>query len=154
MWIILELTGSSLMMGTLVVVNVLPSILIGPFAGVLVDRWSRKRVMIVADVGRGLVTLTLAALWFLGVLPVWALFVATFVNSVFEVFALPARRAVVPLLVGKENLVPANAIYSFGENLASLFGLVAAGVVVASAGILAAIVVDGVTFLFSALTVV
>ncbi|BAS27804.1 MFS transporter [Limnochorda pilosa] len=154
MWIILELTGSTLMMGTLVVVNTLPSIFLGPFAGVLVDRWSRRRVMIACDVGRGLVTLSVAALWALGSLPVWMLFVVTFVNSIFEVFELPARGAVVPLMVGRENLVAANAIYGFASSLAQLFGLGAAGVVVASLGVTAAVVTDAVTFFLSALSVV
>lgn len=153
MWIILELTGSTLMMGTLVMVNVLPNVLLGPFAGVLVDRWSRKRVMIVADLGRGLVVATLALLWALGQLQVWMLFAVTFISSVFETFSAPARRAVVPLLVGKENLVAAHGVYNMGESLANLFGLAAAGVVVAWMGLLPAIALDAATFFLSSLTV-
>lgn len=152
-WIVLELTGSTLMMGTFIMVNVLPNVLLGPFAGVLVDRWSRKRVMLVADLGRGLVLAILALLWALDLVQVWMLFVVTFVSSIFETFSAPARRAVLPLLVGKENLVAAHGLYSMGDGLANLFGLAAAGAVVAWLGVLPAIVVDAGTFFFAAFTV-
>ncbi|MEW6228897.1 MAG: MFS transporter [Bacillota bacterium] len=153
MWIILKLTGSTLMMGTLMVVNMLPSIVLGPFAGVLVDRWQRKQVMLICDAARGFLTVCIAFLWLSGDLAVWMLYAVTFANSVLEAFAQPARGAVIPLLAGRENLVAANSLYSFGESLATLFGLGVAGVVVSTLGITTAVAIDAVTFWVSALSV-
>ncbi len=153
MWIALELTGSTLTMGALMVVNMLPSIVLGPIAGVLVDRWRRRRVMLVCDVGRGFLTAGIALLWLSGDLAIWMLYAVTFANSVLEAFAQPARGAAIPLLAGHENLVTANSLYSMGENLATLFGLAAGGLVVSTLGVATAVSADAATFWVSALSV-
>lgn len=149
LWLVYSVTGSTLLMGALSAAGMLPSILLGPFAGVLVDRWPRKRVMMAGDAGRALLTLAVAAAWATGHLDVWMLFVWVLAASTLEVFAETARRAVIPAMVGPGNLIVAQSLAGMGDSLAQLFGYAGAGVVVARLGITAAILLDSATFWFS-----
>lgn len=149
LWLVYSVTGSTLLMGALSAVGMLPGILLGPFAGVLVDRWPRKRVMMIGDAGRGLLTLAVALAWATGRLEIWMLFAWALVASTLEVFAETARRAVIPVMVGPVNLVVAQSLAGTGDSLAQLFGYLGAGVVVARLGITAAILLDSATFWFS-----
>ncbi|MGE5599355.1 MAG: MFS transporter, partial [Bacteroidota bacterium] len=81
MWLVLELTGSTMMMGTIMVANMLPSIILGPFTGVLADRWDRKRLVVICDIMRGLVMAGVAALLFLGHLKAAYLYVSAVLVS-------------------------------------------------------------------------
>lgn len=153
LWLVYSVTGSTLLTGTLSAAGMLPTIALGPFAGVLVDRWSRKWVMVVGDAGRGLLTLATAAAWATGRLEVWMLFVWVVVASTLEVFAETARRAVIPAMVGPANLVVAQSLAGTGESLAQLAGYAGAGMVMARLGIAAAILLDSATFWLSLLSV-
>lgn len=151
-WLVLELTGSTLLVGTLMVVNMLPSILLNPFTGVWVDRVRRRPLMIASDAARALTTGLVAVLYITRHLEVWHLYVVTALNSVFEALAVPARMAVIPQVVPPKDLVSANSLNSLSSSFASLFGLLLAAPVFQFLGIAWAIGVDAATFLFAALT--
>ncbi|HCT37142.1 MAG TPA: hypothetical protein DF292_08945, partial [Firmicutes bacterium] len=150
MWMVLELTGSTLLMGTVMVCNMLPNILLGPFAGVLADRLNRKRLMIISDIARGLLVTVLAFLFMTDHLAVWMIFVVTALTSVFETAQQPARMAVRPSLVRTEDLITSNSMHSFGENAAQMIGLACAGAIIATLGIGGALLIDFLTFVISA----
>lgn len=104
-------TGSGMansMRSILMVVFTIPAILFGSAGGIFVDRFSKKQVLVVSDVIRGL--LTLAIPW----LPreFLILLVLTFVISTVTQFFAPAEQAVIPLLVRRENLMAANALFT------------------------------------------
>lgn len=151
-WLVLELTGSTLLVGTLMVVNMLPSILLNPFTGVWVDRVRRRPLIIVSDAARAFTTGLVAVLYITGHLDVWHLYVVTALNSVFEALAVPARMAVIPQVVPPQDLVSANSLNSLSSSFASLFGLLMAAPVFQFLGIAGAVGVDAATFLFAALT--
>ncbi|MBE3577242.1 MAG: MFS transporter [Limnochordales bacterium] len=151
-WLVLELTGSTLLMGTLLVVNMLPSILLNPVAGVWIDRLPRRPVIVISDAARAVTTGLVAALYLAGLLEVWHLYVVTTLNSIFEAFAVPARVAVIAQVVSGEDLVSANSLTSLSSSLASLFGLLLAAPLFKLLGIAGAIGLDAATFLFAALT--
>src|SRR5262245_44649245 len=98
---ILLLTHSVLATGAMMMVGRIPNLLVGPIAGVLVDRWDRKRIMIVGDV--------LFALWLVPLLfvtspeRVWLVYVVQFVESSIGQFFGPAENALLPTLVSKEH---------------------------------------------------
>ena len=150
MWMVLELTGSTLLMGTVMVCNMLPNILLGPFAGVLADRLNRKRLMIISDIARGLLVTVLAFLFMTDHLAVWMIFVVTALTSVFETAQQPARMAVRPSLVRTEDLITSNSMHSFGENAAQMIGLACAGAIIATLGFGGALLIDFLTFVISA----
>ncbi|WFR61732.1 MFS transporter [Paenibacillus amylolyticus] len=98
-WMVYILTGSKVLMGTLLAVNFLPSIFLGLFAGALVDRMSLKKVIVITNTGRGLFVGITALLFGLGQLEVWHLFVITILNSLLECFTIPAEVSSVPRLL-------------------------------------------------------
>jgi dTMP kinase len=87
------------------IARVLPTLLLGPVAGVFVDRWDRRRLMITTDIGRGIV---------MAIVPfaqdVWALFLATLLIEVMTTLFIPTKDAVVPNLVRRDQLVQANQL--------------------------------------------
>ncbi|MEC0129114.1 MFS transporter [Paenibacillus pabuli] len=150
-WMVYILTGSKLLMGTLLAVNFLPSIFLGLFVGALVDRMSPKKVIVLTNIGRGLFVGITALLFGLGELQVWHLFVITILNSLLECFASPAEVSTVPRLLPKSMLLSGNAMSSSVTRVAELAGLAVAGTLIATAGITWTIWIDAGLFALSAL---
>jgi DHA3 family macrolide efflux protein-like MFS transporter len=92
----------SLFGSALVQFALLPQVLAGPFIGVLVDRWDRKRIMITADIAIALVTAGLVALFVVGAVQPWHICLAALARGVGQTFHLPAMQAATSLLVPVE----------------------------------------------------
>lgn len=103
-WWLTRTTGSATVLAGATLVALLPEVFLGPFAGALVDRWNRKRVMIVADAAIALVTLGLAILFWQGTIQVWHVYVALFIRSLGSSFHWPAMQASTSLMVPDEQL--------------------------------------------------
>lgn len=147
MWMIYQLTGSTVLMGSIMAVNFTPNLLLGMFAGVLVDRWNKKTIMLLGDLGRGSVVALTAVLFMSGRLEIWQLFVFTVINSTLETFASPARTSTIPRLISDSNdIILANSLSKAGSSLAELAGLGAAGLIIGLWGIAAALIIDAATF--------
>jgi DHA3 family macrolide efflux protein-like MFS transporter len=112
-WWLTNETGSALMLSLAGFFAYLPQALLGPFAGVWVDRLKRKTVMIAADLFTGLAALAFAAVFFFGSPPYWAVCVVLGIRAVGSVFHYPALQAAIPLLVPQEELVRANSVNQF-----------------------------------------
>src|SRR5690606_10837920 len=99
-------------MAGVMMARVVPTMLLGPVAGVFVDRWDRRRVLMATDIGRGLV---------MALVPfspdIWALFLATLLVEVQSALFMPAKDAMIPGLAGKRLLVQANQL-----NLIAAYG--------------------------------
>ncbi|GAB1155387.1 MFS transporter [Paenibacillus illinoisensis] len=149
-WMVYMLTGSKLLMGTLLAVNFLPNILLGLFAGAVVDRISLKKVIVLTNSGRGLLVGITALLFGMGELQVWHLFVVTILNSLLECFSSPAEMSSVPRLLPQSMLLSGNAMSSSATRLAELAGLALAGALIATVGITWTILMDAGLFALSA----
>lgn len=103
-WWLTKSTGSATVLATATLIALLPQVLAGPFIGVLVDRWDRKRIMITADIAIALVTAGLMALFVAGLVQPWHIYLAALVRGVGQTFHLPAMQAATSLLVPKEHL--------------------------------------------------
>jgi len=103
-WWLTQKTGSATVLATATMVAILPQVLIGPFSGALVDRWSRRTVMIVADGSIALVSAWLAYLFFTGSVEVWHIFVAAAARAIGTGFHYPAMAASTSLMVPREHL--------------------------------------------------
>jgi MFS family permease len=139
------LTHSVLAISITLVAAFLPQIALGSVAGVLVDRWDRKQVMVVSN-------LLLA----LGLLPlllvrtpdhVWIIYVVSFVETSLEQFFTPAENALLPALVGEEHLVPANSLNSLVLNLSRLVGPALGGLIAVTFGLLGIVAADALSSL-------
>lgn len=151
MWMAYKLTDSPLIMATVMFFNALPSLLFGVFAGVFIDRWDRKKVLILGDLSRGLIVGLIAYLYFRGLMVSWYLFVATFIISTVEVFSSPARTAILPVMVNKEHLMTANSMFNMVSSICEIIGIGIASAIVGVWGIAVAIFMDAISFLFCAL---
>ncbi|WP_448265488.1 MFS transporter [Nostoc sp. DSM 114159] len=126
----------------------LPSSLIAPVAGVLVDRWPRRWVMIFSDFGAGLSTLAIALLLFAGKLEVWHICIASAVSSGFSAFQLPAYSAATTLLVPKQYLDRASGMIQLGRGVAQLLSPILGGLLLVTIQLQGIILIDFLTFLF------
>ena len=146
--LILKISDSGMAMAGAMMAKLLPIVLVSPIAGVVVDRISRKTVMIISDLLRCGVVLGFLlvedqnALWLVYALVVIEISLAGF----FE----PARSAIIPSLVPKKDLVTANALSGSTWSVMLAFGAALGGVVVHLFGIKTAFIVDASTFLLSA----
>ena len=142
-------TGSTLATAGMLLAGLLPALLLGSIAGVFVDRWDRRRLMIVVNVLLALVTLPLLAIDALGIWVAYAVLVAA---SCLEQLFGPAEAALLPNLLesGKEDLVTANALNGMNNQLARIIGPVVGGLAVAAGGLTLVAIVDAVTFIVAA----
>jgi len=103
-WWLTQTTGSATVLATASLVGLLPQVILGPISGTLVDRWSRRLTMIVADGLIALATIVLAILFALGHVQIWQVYALLFVRSVCGGFHWPAMQASTSLMVPKEHL--------------------------------------------------
>jgi MFS family permease len=146
--LVAELTESGLAVGGLFVVRMLAPFLASPFAGVAADRYSRKRILILTDLGRAI-----TVLGFLLVRDadhVWLLYTLTAIQLGISGFFFPARNAILPEIVARNELGVANALTSATWSVMLSLGAALGGVVAGGWGIYPAFVIDALTFLVSA----
>lgn len=103
-WLTVE-TGSGVTLTTAAIVTYLPYIVLGPLAGTLVDHWSRRGIMIIADGATAFFTMLVGYLYWRGVAQVWHVYAILFLRTLGTCFHLPAMRASVALMVPQEYLV-------------------------------------------------
>jgi DHA3 family macrolide efflux protein-like MFS transporter len=103
-WWLTETTGSATVLAMATLVAILPGVILGPFAGTLVDRWNRRVVMIAADAFVALVTAWLAYLFWTGSATMWHVYVAMLARALGGAFHWPAMQASTSLMVPKKHL--------------------------------------------------
>ncbi|GAA4243718.1 MFS transporter [Dactylosporangium darangshiense] len=139
-----ELTGSTLASAGALLASLVPQFVLGSIAGVFVDRWERRRVMVVTNL-----LLAVGLLPLLGVQDrgdVWIVYLVTAVQSGLGQFFIAAEAAVIPRLVDERDLVAANAFNGQVRDVARLVGAAVGGVVAGLGGISLLAVVDMVSF--------
>jgi DHA3 family macrolide efflux protein-like MFS transporter len=127
-WLVYKSTGSALSTGVVFALYTLPYVLFGAFAGVLIDRFDKRLVMIASDVARvALVMLVpVAAAWSLP-----AVYALSFLIASAAVFFDPCKLAILPDLVSRDRLLRANSLLATGENLTEIVGYTLAGLTLA-----------------------
>lgn len=142
------LTESGLAVSGLFVVRALAPFLVSPFAGVAADRYSRKRILILADIGRAITVM--GFLLVRHAQDVWLLFALTSIQLAISGFFFPARTAILPDIVAPEGLGAANALSSATWSVMLALGAALGGIVAGGWGIYPAFVIDALTFVMSA----
>lgn len=148
---IYDITDSTLAMSGMFIAEIIPSLLLASVAGVFVDRWDRKRTMVVTNLI--LATTLLPLLVVRSAELVWVAYVVGFVQSAAVMFFRPAENALLPRLVDEQHLLTANSLNALNNNLARLIGLAVGGSVMGLFGLTAVVIVDAATFLIAALLV-
>lgn len=145
---IFKMTDSPAAISILLIAYTIPGILLGSVAGVFVDRWERRRTMIITNVLMGVALLPIllvqSADW------LWLLYIAAFAESAIGQFFGPAENAMLPKLVDEEHLASANALNALNNNLARFIGPAVGGLIVASLGLEGVVIIDAITYLAAA----
>ncbi len=150
MWLVWELTRSPAMTGVAGFLTQLPAAL-QLFAGPLVDRWPLRRVLVGTQLLQAVLVLAVPVAWYLDALTVWVVLTVMPLLALCNQFVYPAQTALVPRLVEKAELVPANSALALAYQGTDLVFNALAGVLVAAVGAVALYLVDSVTFLVAAL---
>jgi len=119
-WWLTQKSGSATVLAIATLVGMLPQIVIGPFAGALVDRWNRRLIMMIADGTIAAFSLLLAYLFAAGTVQIWHIYAVMFVRSLGGAFHFPAMAASTPLMVPKEQLTRINGLNQALQGVNSL----------------------------------
>ncbi len=133
-WLVFRLTGSPLLLGLVAFVSQIPVFLLAPVAGIVADRYNRRRIIIATQTISMILALTLAGLTLFHVIRVWEIIVLATLLGVVNAFDIPARQAFLIDMVGREDLLNAIALNSSMFNGARIIGPAIAGLLVASIG--------------------
>ena len=115
-WYLTRETGSATVLATALMVALIPSIVLGPFIGPFIDRWSRKKIMIFADLFIASLTLVLVILFFTKTIQIWHIYVIMAGRSIGDTFQNPALGASIPMIVPEKQLVRANGLFMMLQN--------------------------------------
>lgn len=121
LWISLK-TGSAEVLAIATIAALLPQAVLGPFAGVFVDRWDRKSVMIAADSFVAVCSAVLALLFYLDSIEIWQIYVLLALRSVGSAFHAPAMQSSVPLLAPASELVRISGVNQAIQSVCNIGG--------------------------------
>lgn len=124
---VLKLTGSTALVGMIMGIVTIPRIILGPFAGTIVDRYNRKMLIVWADLIRGISIVAVSFLAYNDMLKVWMLMAVAVIDGVCATFFNPAMETVMPMVVPEDKLVKANSIFGMGQSAADIIGQTAGG---------------------------
>jgi MFS family permease len=148
-WLVYRLTGSELLLGLVGFCGQIPTLLLTPLTGVLVDRWHRHRILLVTQGLSMMQSFVLAALTFAGVIRVWQVLVLQVAQGVINAFDTPARQAfVVEMVEDRADLPNAIALNSSMVNGSRVLGPSIGGAIIAAVGEAWCFAIDGISYLF------
>jgi MFS family permease len=147
-WLILQLTGSGAILGSIMMVEAIPRAALMLIGGAITDRLSPRKIMLATAVGRTVLVATLAAVIWTQHVEVWQIYVLCFLFGVADAFAAPAAQTLLPSLVAPTQLAAANAMSQGTQQIAMLVMPAPAGLIVAAFGVAWAFSIDAVSFLF------
>jgi len=146
-WLVYQIGHSEMALGLVAFASAIPTLLISPWGGVIVDRVSRRNLLIMTQAGAMLLALTLAGLAFAGVVQEWHVIVLSALLGVVNAFDAPARQAFIPEMVGKEDMPNAIALNSVMFNGARVIGPAIAGFLLAIIGPAWCFTLNGISYL-------
>ena len=149
MWVALD-RGGPLGVVAVRLADSLPAFIFGLHGGIAADRWSRRKLMVGADLARGLTLIPVAVLGLVGSLPVWGLVVAAFLLEAATSYFAPAYGATIPAVVEKKNVQGANALVQATAQGLSIGGWALAAVLLAVLPLSTFFAIDAATFFVSA----
>ncbi len=146
-WLVYELSHSELMLGIVGFAAAIPSLLISPWGGVVVDRVNKRNLLVITQGSAMVLAFILAALTFAGIVQVWEIIVLAALLGLVNAFDGPGRQAFVVEMVGREDLSNAIAINSMMFNGARVIGPALGGLLLATVGTAWCFFINGLSFL-------
>ena len=149
---VLDKTGSGTLMGTIMASAALPRILIAPFAGPLIDRWRKSRILVAADFMNGFFVLAATVIIYMNLLEVWMVFIVAITSGIASAFFSPASSAIVPELVPSEKITNANSVNSIVSSATDILAAPLEGVLYTSFGAPLLFLLNGISYILSAIS--
>jgi len=148
-WLVYRLTGSVFLLGLVGFAGQIPTFLMSPFAGVLIDRWNRHKILVITQILALIQALILALLFYAKSISVWHIAILSVVLGIINAFDMPARQSfVVDMIEKKEDLGNAIALNSSMVNSARLIGPSIAGVLISLTGEGMCFLINAVSYIF------
>ncbi|MFK7800504.1 MAG: MFS transporter [Anaerolineae bacterium] len=141
-----ETTGSATTLALVGFFSFAPVVLLSPVAGALVDRFPRKAVLIISDMGAGLANVLLLGLLLVGNLEIWHLYVAGFIAGAFESFQFPALSAAITTMVDKDQYARTSALQSVAGSASAIAAPILAGILLTLIDLVGILIIDVITF--------
>ena len=146
-WVVYQLGHSELTLGLVAFASAIPNLIVSPWGGVIVDRISRRKVLIMTQSGAMVLSFILAWLTFTNIVQEWHVILLAALTGVITAFDAPARQAITPELVGKKDVANAIAMNSMMFNSARVVGPAIGGMMLATVGAAWCFTVNGISFL-------
>lgn len=146
-WLVLKLTNSGMALGITSALQYLPILLLGPFGGIIADRFPKRKILYFTQSISGLLALTLGTLVATDLVKVWMVYILAFCLGMTNVIDNPARQTFYIELVGPDHLRNAITLYSTLVNLARIIGPAVAGALIASAGLAPCFFINGFSYI-------
>lgn len=150
MWYVYMLTGSSLKMGITLVCSTVPSLIFSPLAGILADKCSRKKIIILSNLISGALVLMLYILIFTHNISIVLIYVLTALITISTTFFSPSIAATIPSIVEKDTLIEANSFSQLSSGICGVLGPVLAGIIIAILGVPLLFLLDSISFFIAA----
>lgn len=148
-----QLTGQATALTLIIFSSQVASLVVTPFAGVIVDRYDRKKLMMLSDAVAALSTVAILSLYLTGHLQVWHFYVTSAINGVFSDLQEIAYSASIPMMVSKQDYTRASSMGSVLHYSSNIFAPALAGILYYSIGLLGILLIDLLTFCIAILTV-
>ncbi|MDP9344069.1 MAG: MFS transporter, partial [Actinomycetota bacterium] len=146
-WLMLQLTGSAVALGTVTALQFLPILLLGPWGGVVADRFDKRRLLVVTQTTSALLAVVLGTLVATGVVQPWMVYALAVTLGMVTLVDNPARQSFVMEMVGPEHVTNAVSLNSVVVNAGRIVGPAVAGVLIATVGIAVCFFVNGASYL-------
>ncbi|HET7405089.1 MAG TPA: MFS transporter [Candidatus Bathyarchaeia archaeon] len=153
LWLVLQLTGDIFKVGLTTAIIFLPPVLVGPIAGVYVDRYNRRDILLLSNILQAAIVASIALLYYVGALSFILLLVLLFILNTGAQFVRPTVSATIPSIVSKDDLAAANGLFSITQSLNQIAGFGVGGLLILFLGVDIPIFYDSLTFVFAAVTV-
>jgi DHA3 family macrolide efflux protein-like MFS transporter len=137
-----EITGKATPLALIGFFFLVPTVALGPFVGVLVDRGNRKLMMMVSDLAAALVTLIVLILYATGHLQIWHLYATATISGIFQGFQWPAYSAAISLMLPKEHYARANGMLDMAGNASEIVAPLLAGALIGPIGLVGVLILD------------
>lgn len=149
-WLVYQVSGSASFSALNYALNYIPTVFLQPLAGAWVTRHDRRKIMILADIGRAVLAFSLAGLFLAHTLQAWMILCATFLISALEAFRLPCNARVNMDILAPEDYSEAQSRLNAANSLSALAGSGLAGLIISAAGTGVSLCIDGGCFVLSA----
>ncbi len=149
-WLVYQITQSASWSAIIFGLNILPNIIVQPFAGPIIEKLDKKKVIVATHILRGIVISAFVGMYLAGIVNPFIMAAFTLIITSIESFNMPASTAFIPSIIKKEHLTHAMSLNSTLSSAMALVGTGLAGIIIAKFGVYTAMLIDAATFFIAA----